>query len=140
MMLAVVAVAVFNIVSTLVLVVNDKRSDIAILRSQGATQSDILKTFMVYGAIIGGIGTLIGAILGVLFSLVIGDLVAGLEQVSGAQLLRSDVYPISYLPTDIRVIDVAIVSGAAYFMSVFASLYPAWRASLLAPAHTLRQQ
>ncbi len=140
MMLAVVAVAVFNIVSTLVLVVNDKRSDIAILRSQGATQSDILKTFMVYGAIIGGIGTLIGAILGVLFSLVIGDLVAGLEQVSGAQLLRSDVYPISYLPTDIRAIDVAIVSGAAYFMSVFASLYPAWRASRLAPAHTLRQQ
>jgi lipoprotein-releasing system permease protein len=140
MMLAVVAVAVFNIVSTLVLVVNDKRSDIAILRSQGATQSDILKTFMVYGAIIGGIGTLIGAILGVLFSLVIGDLVAGLEQVSGAQLLRSDVYPISYLPTDIRASDVAIVSGAAYFMSVFASLYPAWRASRLAPAHTLRQQ
>ncbi len=70
---------------------------------------------MVYGAIIGGIGTLIGAILGVLFSLVIGDLVAGLEQVSGAQLLRSDVYPISYLPTDIRASDVAIVSGAAYF-------------------------
>lgn len=140
MLLAVVAVAVFNIVSTLVLVVNDKRHDIAILRSQGATQGDILKTFMVYGAVIGGLGTVLGAAVGVALSLCVGDLVAGLEAAMGKQLLRSDVYPISYLPTDVRFRDVLWVSGLAYVMSILASLYPAWRASRLAPAEALRQQ
>ena len=140
MLLAVVAVAVFNIVSTLVLVVNDKRGDIAILRSQGASRGDILGSFMVYGAVIGLIGALLGAAMGVLLSLGITDIVAGIEQVFNLQLLRSDVYPISYLPSDIRWRDVLMVAGIAFAMSVIASLYPAWRASRLAPAAVLRQQ
>lgn len=140
MLLAVVAVAVFNIVSTLVLVVNDKRGDIAILRSQGASRGDILGSFMVYGSIIGLIGAVLGAVLGVLLSLGITDIVAAIEQVFDLQLLRSDVYPISYLPSDVRWRDVVWVSLIAFAMSVVASLYPAWRASRLAPAAVLRQQ
>ncbi len=139
MLLAVVAVAVFNIVSTLVLVVNDKRADIAILRSQGASRGDVLGVFMIYGAVIGGVGTLLGAVLGVLLSLAIGDLVAGAERLFNLQLLRSDVYPISYLPSAIRAVDVMFVSAIAYAMTIVASLYPAWRASRLLPAETLRQ-
>ncbi len=135
----VVAVAVFNIVSTLVLVVNDKRADIAILRSQGASRGDVLGVFMIYGAVIGGVGTLLGAVLGVLLSLAIGDLVAGAERLFNLQLLRSDVYPISYLPSAIRAVDVMFVSAIAYAMTIVASLYPAWRASRLLPAETLRQ-
>ncbi|WP_372862029.1 lipoprotein-releasing ABC transporter permease subunit [Spongiibacter sp.] len=139
MLLAVVAVAVFNIVSTLVLVVNDKRADIAILRSQGATRGDVLGVFMIYGAVIGGVGAALGAGLGVVLSLGIGELVAGVERLFDLQLLRSDVYPISYLPTDVRAVDVLWVSAAAYAMSIAASLYPAWRASRIPPAETLRQ-
>ena len=120
--------------------VNDKRGDIAILRSQGASRGDILGSFMVYGAVIGLIGALLGAAMGVLLSLGITDIVAGIEQVFNLQLLRSDVYPISYLPSDIRWRDVLMVAGIAFAMSVIASLYPAWRASRLAPAAVLRQQ
>ncbi|MDX1505240.1 MAG: FtsX-like permease family protein, partial [Spongiibacter sp.] len=138
MLLSVVAVAVFNIVSTLVMVVNDKRGDIAILRSQGAGQFDILKIFLVYGAMIGGIGSVLGSLAGVILSLGIGDLLSGIEALFGVKLLSSEVYPISYLPVDIRLADVMLVAATAYVMSIFASLYPAWRASRLPPAEALR--
>jgi lipoprotein-releasing system permease protein len=138
MLLAVVAVAVFNVVSTLVMVVNDKRADIGILRSQGASQGDIMWIFLTYGAVIGAVGAIAGGVLGVLLAAGIGDLVAGIENFFNIKLLQTDVYPISYLPSDIRLADVLGVCGLAYLMSLLATVYPAWRASKMAPAEALR--
>ncbi|MGJ8686421.1 MAG: lipoprotein-releasing ABC transporter permease subunit [Spongiibacteraceae bacterium] len=138
MLLAVVAVAVFNVVSTLVIVVNDKRSDIAILRSQGASQGLILSSFLIYGAIIGAVGATLGGVLGVALSLGVSDAVAMIERVFEINLLQSDVYPINYLPTDVRGLDVLSVCLVSYAMSVLATLYPAWRASRLPPAEALQ--
>jgi lipoprotein-releasing system permease protein len=138
MLLAVVAVAVFNVVSTLVMVVNDKRADIGVLRSQGASQGDILRIFLTYGAIIGAVGASAGGVVGVLLALGISDLVAGIESISGVKLLQSDVYPINYLPSDVRIPDVLMVCATAYVMSLLATIYPAWRASRMPPAEALR--
>lgn len=138
MLLAVVAVAVFNVVSTLVMVVNDKRADIGILRSQGASQGDILRIFLTYGAVIGAVGAAAGGVVGVLLALGISDLVAGIEHLFGLKLLQSDVYPINYLPSDVRLADVLMVCATAYVMSLLATIYPAWRASRMAPAEALR--
>lgn len=138
MLLAVVAVAVFNVVSTLVMVVNDKRADIGILRSQGASQGDILRIFLTYGAVIGAVGASAGGVVGVLLALGVSDLVAGVENLFGLKLLQSDVYPINYLPSDVRIPDVVMVCVTAYVMSLLATIYPAWRASRMAPAEALR--
>lgn len=138
MLLAVVAVAVFNVVSTLVMVVNDKRADIGILRSQGASQGDILRIFLTYGAVIGAVGAVAGGVVGVLLALGVSDLVAGVERLFGLKLLQSDVYPINYLPSDVRMPNVAMVCATAYAMSLLATIYPAWRASRMAPAEALR--
>ena len=138
MLLAVVGVAVFNVVSTLVMVVNDKRADIGILRSQGASQGDILRVFLSYGAVIGAVGSIAGGVLGVVLAAFIGDIVAAIEGFWGLKLLQSDVYPINYLPADIRIPDVLAVCGLAYAMSLLATIYPAWRASRMAPAEALR--
>lgn len=139
MMLAIIiAVAAFNIVSALVLVVNDKHGDIAILRSQGATSSGIIKIFLVQGFLVGAIGTVVGVICGVALSLVITDLIAGFEHLFHVQFLRSDVYPISYLPSDVRFVDVLYVAGTALVMSMLAAIYPAWRAAKVQPALALR--
>jgi lipoprotein-releasing system permease protein len=138
MLLAVVGVAVFNVVSTLVMVVNDKRTDIGILRSQGASQGDILRIFLSYGAVIGAVGSTAGGVLGVVLATFIGDVVAAVEHFWGLQLLQSDVYPINYLPADIRIPDVLAVCALAYAMSLLATIYPAWRASRMAPAEALR--
>ena len=137
MLLAVVAVAVFNIVSTLVMVVHEKESDIAILRSLGAPPKQIVYSFLLYGAVIGAIGVALGGGLGVLVSLCITDLVAALEGLLGVQFLKSDVYPISYLPSDLRWPDVAVVCGISYGICLLATLYPAWRASRVQPAQVL---
>jgi len=139
MMLAIIiAVAAFNVVSALVLVVNDKQSDIAILRSQGATSSGIIKIFLVQGFLVGLIGTAIGVVCGVLLSLVVTDLVAALEHLLHIQFLKADVYPISYLPSDLRWPDVLRVALTALAMSTLAALYPAWRAAKVQPAQALR--
>lgn len=139
MMLAIIiAVAAFNVVSALVLVVNDKHGDIAILRSQGATSSGIIKIFLVQGFLVGAIGTVVGVIGGIGLSLVITDFVALLERILHVQFLRSDVYPISYLPSDIRWGDVVYVAGTALVMSTLAAIYPAWRAAKVQPALALR--
>ncbi|MFT3931223.1 MAG: lipoprotein-releasing ABC transporter permease subunit [Spongiibacteraceae bacterium] len=139
MMLAIIiAVAAFNVVSALVLVVNDKHGDVAILMSQGATSRDIMKIFLVQGFLVGVIGTAAGVVGGVGLSLVITDLIAGIEHVLHIQFLRSDVYPISYLPSDIRWIDVLYVAGTALLMSMLAAIYPAWRAAKIEPALALR--
>lgn len=139
MMLAIIiAVAAFNVVSALVLVVNDKQSDVAILRSQGATSAGIVRIFLVQGFLVGAIGTALGVAFGVGLSLVITELVALLERVLHIQFLKADVYPISYLPADLRWPDVLQVAVTALVVSALAALYPAWRASRIEPAQALR--
>lgn len=136
----IIAIAAFNIVTTLIMVVVDKQGDIAILRTLGASSTEIIGIFMVQGGLIGFIGTAIGGVLGVLLSLVVTDLVRGIEKLFNIQFLHSDVYPISYLPSALQWGDVAQVLLTALLISFFASLYPAWRASRIQPAEALRYE
>lgn len=139
MMLAIIiAVAAFNVVSALVLVVNDKQGDIAILRTQGASRRGIISVFLVQGFLVGAIGTLLGVLLGIVLSLTVTDLVALVERTLGIQFLKSDVYPVSYLPADLRAVDVMRVAATALVVSALAALYPAWRAARVQPAQALR--
>ena len=138
MLLTIIAVAAFNVVSALVMVVTDKRGDIAILRTAGASPGGIMAVFMVQGTLIALIGTTVGAVAGVLLSLSITDIVAMLESVLHIQFLNSDVYPVDYLPADCRWQDVLLVCATAFVMSIVATIYPAWRASRVQPADALR--
>ncbi|MBC9251357.1 multidrug ABC transporter substrate-binding protein [Pseudomonas alcaligenes] len=138
LLLLIIAVAAFNIIATLIMVVADKRSDIAILRTLGATPGQIMSTFMVQGTVIGSIGTLVGGVLGVIVALNVSTWVAWLERVSGSHILSSDVYFISNLPSDLQGLDVLLICTAALLMSFLATLYPAWRASRTQPAEALR--
>ncbi|MWV18105.1 lipoprotein-releasing ABC transporter permease subunit [Pseudomonas sp. L-22-4S-12] len=138
LLLLIIAVAAFNIIATLVMVVADKRSDIAILRTLGATPGQIMSTFMVQGTVIGSIGTLVGGVLGVVVALNVSDWVAWLERASGVHILSSDIYYINNLPSDLQAADVLLICGAALLMSFLATLYPAWRASRTQPAEALR--
>ena len=140
LLLLIVAVAAFNIISTLVMVVTDKKADIAILRTLGASPGQIMAIFMVQGSLIGVVGTLIGGVLGVISALNVTSWVAGLEKLFGHQFLSSDVYFISYLPSELRSSDVLMICGAALLMSFLATLYPAWRASRTEPAEALRYE
>ncbi|WP_372738169.1 lipoprotein-releasing ABC transporter permease subunit [Neptunomonas sp.] len=136
----IVFVAAFNIVSTLVMVVTDKKSDIAILRTLGATPGMIMRIFMVQGIVIGFAGTFIGSALGVILALSVTDLVAWVEQALGVQFLSSDVYFISYLPSQLNWEDVGLIASSALAISFLATLYPAWRASKTQPAEALRYE
>ncbi|MGH1448369.1 MAG: lipoprotein-releasing ABC transporter permease subunit [Pseudomonadaceae bacterium] len=138
LLLLIVAVAAFNIISTLVMVVTDKKADIAILRTLGASPATIMGIFMVQGSVIGVVGTLAGCVLGVLAALNVSAMVAGLEKLFGIQFLSSDVYFISYLPSQLIWSDVILICSAALGMSFLATLYPAWRASRTEPAEALR--
>jgi len=137
-LLLVVAVAAFNIVSTLVMVVKDKQSDIAILRTVGATPADILRIFVVQGSIIGVTGTLGGVVLGVLVSLNLENIVGFVEVALGIKLLAADVYFISDLPADLRTGDVVRIAGIALALALLSTLYPAWRGARTSPAEALR--
>ncbi|MGI9281519.1 MAG: lipoprotein-releasing ABC transporter permease subunit [Endozoicomonas sp.] len=134
----IVAVAAFNIVSTLVMVVTDKQSDIAILRTLGASPKTIMGIFMVLGSLIGVVGTLLGVVLGIIAALNVSEIVSGLESLLGIRFLSPDVYFISYLPSELQWRDVAVISIAGLSMSFLATLYPAWRASKTQPAEALR--
>jgi lipoprotein-releasing system permease protein len=136
----IVAVAAFNIVSTLVMVVTDKRADIAVLRTLGASPGRIMAIFMVQGTAIGFAGTLLGVVGGVLLGWNVEPIVASIEQVFGVQFLDPSIYYISALPSDVRASDVLRIGGGAFLMSVFATLYPAWRASRTDPAEALRYE
>ena len=138
LLLLIIAVAAFNIISTLVMVVTDKKADIAILRTLGASPGTIMGIFMVQGSVIGVVGTIAGGVLGVLAALNVSAMVAGLERLLGTQFLSSDVYFISYLPSQLIWTDVIIICGTALGMSFLATLYPAWRASRTEPAEALR--
>lgn len=140
LLMFIVAVAAFNIVSTLVMVVTDKTADIAILRTMGATPGRIMRIFIVQGAVIGICGVLIGTTLGVLGALNVSAFVGWLEGVLGTHFLSADVYFINYLPSQLEWQDVFIISGAGMVMSLLATIYPAWRASRVDPAEALRYE
>jgi lipoprotein-releasing system permease protein len=139
-LLLIVAVAAFNIISTLVMVVTDKKSDIAILRTLGVSPSSIMGVFMVQGTIIGVIGTLLGVVGGVLLALNVETVVPFLERLFNITFLSPDVYYISELPSDMRWTDVLRIAVAAFGMSFIATLYPAWRAAQTQPAEALRYE
>ncbi|MFM4649340.1 lipoprotein-releasing ABC transporter permease subunit LolE [Aeromonas bivalvium] len=136
-MLMVVAVACFNIVSTLVMAVNEKRSEIAILKTMGASPGQIRLTFVIQGMVNGVAGALLGALLGSLLSSKLTQILSAIEGVIGHRFLNPDIYFIDFLPTELHGQDVVIVTGAAILMSLAATLYPAWRASGLVPSREL---
>ena len=136
----IVLVAAFNIVSTLVMAVTDKQADIAILRTLGASPRSIMKIFMVQGMLIGLIGMGLGVIGGVLLALNIGTIVPFIEHLFGVQFLSKEFYYISELPSDLQKGDVFVVAGMSFLISLFATIYPSWRASKVQPAEALRYE
>ncbi len=140
LLMLIVAVAAFNIIATLIMVVADKGGDIAILRTLGATPRQIMAIFMVQGSVIGTIGTLVGGVLGVLAALNVSQLVGWIERLSGQQVLSSDVYFISNLPSQVQAGDVLLICGCALTLSFLATLYPSWRAAQIQPAEALRYE
>lgn len=140
LMFLIVAIATFNVVSTLIMVVVEKESDIAILQTLGASSRTIMTIFMVLGTAIGLMGTFAGVVFGVGLSYLIEPLVNAIEGITGARFLNSDVYPLTYLPTEILASDVTFVVLVALAMSFLATLYPAWRASKVLPAEALRYE
>lgn len=139
-LMLIVAVAAFNLISTLVMGVVEKEADIAILRTLGATPSTILGIFIVQGLIIGVIGTIIGTVGGVALSLNIESIVPMLEQLFGFKFLAADVYYISELPSELKWNEVFLISAISLALSLGATLYPAWRGSRIQPAEALRYE
>lgn len=140
LLLLIIAVAAFNIVSTLVMVVTDKESDIAILRTLGASPGRVMKIFMVQGTVIGVVGTVLGTILGVSLALNLDVVVPWLEGLFGIQFLDPGVYYISELPSDLHWDDVWLITGVSFLLGIVATVYPAWRASRTQPAEALRYE
>ena len=136
----IIAVAAFNLVSTLVMVVTDKHPDIAILRTLGASPASIMKIFVVQGAVIGVIGTLLGVATGVALALNIDVVVPAIERGFGFQILSREVYYISELPSDLHWRDVWSVAGVSLLLAFVATIYPSWRASRVNPAEALRYE
>ncbi|ALO46468.1 lipoprotein-releasing ABC transporter permease subunit [Pseudohongiella spirulinae] len=135
-----VAVAAFNLIVSLVMIVRDKRGDIAILRTMGAPPGMIGRVFVLQGALIGLIGTVLGLAIGTVLALNVSDLFAAFEGWSGTQLLSADVYPVDFLPSQVRWQDLLLISGGVMCLCLLASLYPAWRASRVLPAEALRAE
>ncbi|MBI2307756.1 MAG: lipoprotein-releasing ABC transporter permease subunit [Rhodocyclales bacterium] len=136
----IVAVAAFNIVSTLVMAVTDKQADIAILRTLGASPGSIMTIFMVQGALIGTIGLFIGVAGGVALALNIDIVVPAIERLLGTQFLSKEVYYINQLPSDLQWSDVTGVTLVAFLLALVATIYPSWRASRVNPAEALRYE
>ena len=136
----IVAVAAFNIVSALTMVVTDKESDIAILRTLGVTPASVMLIFIVQGTLIGLIGTLLGMVGGIALANNVETLVPAIEQLFDTKFLSPDIYYISDVPSDMRWPDVALISAVAFVMSIVATIYPAWRASRTQPAEALRYE
>ena len=136
----IVAVAAFNIVSTLVMAVTDKQADIAILRTLGASPSSIMGIYMVQGALIGFIGLALGVAGGVALALNVDVVVPFIERVLGTELMSKEVYYISSLPSELQWGDVLTITGLSFILSLVATLYPSWRASRVNPAEALRYE
>jgi lipoprotein-releasing system permease protein len=139
-LLLIVAVAAFNVVSALVMLVTDKQADIAILRTLGASPRSVMQIFMVQGAVIGVIGTLAGVACGVLLALNVSTVVPAIEHAFNVQFLSKDVYLIPELPSDVHLRDVVIIGLVSLALSFIATLYPSWRASRVNPAEALRYE
>ncbi|TFG87787.1 MAG: lipoprotein-releasing ABC transporter permease subunit [Chromatiales bacterium] len=139
-LLLVVGVAAFNIVSTLVMVVQDKRGEIAILRTLGAAPAGILAIFVLQGAVVGVVGTLVGVVAGVLGAWNVSAISAFIESIIGFQFLAPDVYFISELPSSLLWSDVWRVAGIALVLGLVSTIYPAWRGAMTAPAEVLRYE
>ncbi|CFQ92653.1 outer membrane-specific lipoprotein transporter subunit LolE [Yersinia frederiksenii] len=139
-MVLVIGVASFNIVSTLVMAVKDKSSDIAVLRTLGAKDGLIRAIFIWYGLLAGLIGSISGAVVGVIVSLQLTNIIRGLEKLIGHQFLSGDIYFIDFLPSELHWFDVACVLATALVLSLIASWYPARRASRIDPARVLSGQ
>jgi len=139
-LLLIVAVAAFNLVSTLVMVVNEKQSDIAILRTFGATPGMIMWIFIVQGGLIGLFGTLLGMLSGIALSMNVTSIVNWIERAFNVQFLSSNIYFVNYLPSKIIAGDVYIICMASFILCLLATLYPAWRASKLDPVESLRYE
>ena len=139
-LMLIVGVAAFNIVSTLVMAVQDKRSDIAILRTLGARPRTVMGIFIIQGSLLGIVGTLIGTGAGIALAVNVETIVPAIERLFNVQFLSGDIYLISDLPSDLRAADVWRISGSAIVLSLLATLYPAWRAARTAPAEALRYE
>jgi len=136
----IIAVAAFNIISSLILMVADKRSDIAVLRTLGLTSRQVMAIFMVQGSAVGFAGTLIGTVAGCALALGLNSVMELFESVFGLQVFNPDVFFISHLPSVLLFDDVVRICATALTLSVLATLYPAWRASQIEPAEALRYE
>ena len=136
----IVAVAAFNIISTLVMVVTDKQSDIAILRTLGASPATIMKIFMVQGSLNGIIGTFLGVLGGIALAINLPEVVAFIENLFGVSVIPGDVYFIGFLPSELHWEDVVVIASVALSLTMLATIYPAWRASRTRPAEALRYE
>ena len=136
----IILVAAFNIISSMIMLVRSKNADIAVLRAMGASSGAIMRIFLMTGASIGVVGTLAGTVLGLLFCWEIGSIQGFIESVSGADLFAAEIYFLSTLPARVDPAEVGLVILMALVLSFLASLYPAWRAGLIAPAEVLRHE
>ena len=136
----IIAVAAFNIVSTLVMAVTDKQSDIAILRTLGASPQSIMKIFIVQGTLIGVFGTILGVIGGVLLAFNVGSVIALIEYLFTVQFLSREVYYISKIPSDPHLADIVTVAIVSFGLTILATIYPSYRASKVNPAEALRYE
>lgn len=139
-LIMILAIAVFNLISTLVMVVTDKRADIGVLRALGASRPDVMLIFISQGAIIGLIGTILGVACGVLLSLNVTQLVSVIERTFSVKFLSADVYFISFLPSHLQYSDVTVIALSAMVLSLLATIHPAWRAANVQPAEALRHE
>ncbi len=136
----IIIVAAFNIISSMIMLVKDKGADIAILRTMGATRSNMMKIFMLTGASIGMMGTLFGSVIGIAFALNIETIRQFLEGVTGTELFADEIYFLSQLPAVINWQEVTLVIAMAFVLSILATIYPAWRAARLDPVEALRYE
>lgn len=139
-LILIIAVASFNIIATLVMVVTDKRSDIAILKTQGLTSRAVMGVFVVLGSVIGFLGTLLGTTGGVLLTLNIGNIIPALEKLMHRQIFAADLFYISTIPANLIWADVGTIALMSFCLTLLATLYPAWQASKVNPAEVLRYE